>query len=635
AIAQTLEITESGPLSPAELLRRFLQSRQALLVLDNFEHLLEAAGSVVELLSACPLVKALVTSRSVLKVRGEYEYMVEPLALPRGGDVSFEAVSASPAVALFVERARAVRPDFALTVKNAACVAEICSRLDGLPLAIELAAARVKLLAPEGLVKRLEHRLEVLTGGSRDMPARQRTLRETIDWSYDLLSDWERRLFCRLSVFSGSFSLEAAEKVCADSEASFFSVLDGISSLADKSLICEQTGHKVSGQIRFCMLETIREYADEQVRTSGKYYEVLERHAEFFLDLAKRIEPDLEEVNVASGLDVAEAEIANFRCAMSFFQSMEVRDSALRIAAALRRFWALRGSVSEGRTWLDTEQATLRTEGLARALVAAAQLAAKQRCYGEAEGMLARAFDVCRELGDLAGESIATRIRGSVLLRMGNFEAAGVLFQRCVSHSVAEGNLPQAAVSLSDLGTARYLCGDVLRASLCFLDSLRFSRRVGARYTTMTAANGIGLALLRFGDLRRAASWMHRSVRLCLDMSIEVMGHHLVESVAQLLCSAKHYSRSATLAAASDQLMHRIGVIDAPQSEWDSSGPGLLSVARRELVAEEFAHAVEAGHRLGGRDALLLALREAEQIAREAPRIKNSRTRIEGSVIEK
>ncbi len=291
-IAQTLGLGEAGDRPLTEHLKAYLQDKHLLLLLDNFEQVVVAAPLLTELLESCPGLKALVTSREVLRVRGEHEFPVLPLALP---DLShlpgIEALSQYAAVALFLQRALAIKPDFQMTNTNARAIAEICARLDGLPLAIELAAARVKLLPPQKLLARLESRLQLLTRGARDMPERQQTLRNTIKWSYDLLDAEEQQLFRRLSVFVSGCTLEAAESVCNVADGLPLNVLDGVTSLIDKSLL-QQVEHP-GDELRLIMLGTIREYGLECLAASGEEETTRSAHAEYYLALAEEAAPQI------------------------------------------------------------------------------------------------------------------------------------------------------------------------------------------------------------------------------------------------------------------------------------------------------------------------------------------------------
>jgi len=331
-----------------DLLKEYLGRRELLLVLDNFEHLLSAVPLVGELLSAAPRLKVLATSRIPLGLYGEHDYAVPPLSIPDTTRLPpIEVLSQYEAVRLFIERAGAAKAGFEITSENAPAVAEICARLDGLPLAIELAAARIKLLPPKVLLTRLANRLKLLTGGAKDLPARQRTLRGAIEWSHDLLEEGEKTLFARLSVFSGGRTLEAIEAIC-DAEGDLpVDALDGVSSLLDKSLLVrEETSEEES---RFVMLETIHEYASEKLHESGEAAEVSRLHAEYFLAFAEEAEAELEGPDQVSWMERLEADHDNFRAALSWLLEVGEAELALRIGGALWLFWRIRGHLSEGR----------------------------------------------------------------------------------------------------------------------------------------------------------------------------------------------------------------------------------------------------------------------------------------------
>jgi len=360
-IVQALSLQGSSTRSPLERLQAALRERQLLLLLDNFEQVIAAAPQLGELLAACPLLKVLVTSREVLYVRGEREFPVLPLALPdlqRLPDC--ETLARYGAVALFLERAQEVLPTFELTPDTAPLIAEVCIRLDGLPLAIELAVARLKLLSLPVLLERLEHRLAILTGGSRDLPERQHTLRATLAWSYELLSEDEQRLFRRLSIFVGGCTLEAVEAVCGVPGGEREQVLDGVMSLLHKHLLYqrEQEG-PVQGDRRLLMLETIREYGWERMAHSGELEKARLVHAAYYLRLAEEAETHLFGVGQGQWFDLLEREYDNLRAALSWAgeqtggASEQKGEAALRLTGALVRYWAVRGSMSEGLAWLE------------------------------------------------------------------------------------------------------------------------------------------------------------------------------------------------------------------------------------------------------------------------------------------
>ena len=323
-------------------------------MLDNLEHLLEAAPSLGDLLVAAPGLKLLVTSRAALRLTAEHEYPVPPLSLPDPDRLpELASLARFESVALFLDRARAVRPDFEVSAENAAAIAEICVRLDGLPLAIELAAARVRLLTPQAMLKRLGQRLALLTGGARDLPSHQRTLRGAIDWSYELLDEDARRLLARLSVFAGGCTLEAAEAVCD-------ATLDGLEALIGENLL-QQREQPWDGQPRFSLLETIREYAAERLEQLGEGQETRRRHAEYLVSWLEPRDDERLEGSLIGQYQQEDAEQENARAALAWTLDAGEAELSLRLAAALRFYWFARFNLSEGRRWLDAalEQGSL------------------------------------------------------------------------------------------------------------------------------------------------------------------------------------------------------------------------------------------------------------------------------------
>src|SRR5712691_8358087 len=377
-IAQALGLVEAGDQPPREHLKAYLRDKHLLLLLDNFEQVVAASSLIAELLASCPGLKALVTSRASLHVRGEHEFPVPPLALPDLKHLpGIEDLPQYAAVALFMQRALSIKSDFAITQANARAIAEICTRLDGLPLAIELAAARIKLLPPQPLLARLEHRLQVLTSGARDLPERQQTLRNTIKWSYDLLSTEEQWLFRQLSVFVGGCTLDAVEAICAAEGNVVTSILDRVGSLIDNNLLSLQ--EQATGEPRLVMLETIREYGLECLATSesGAEMKAARRaHADYYLALAEEAEQEIGSSQQAVWLERLEWEHENLRAALRWLmESDEADDSpekALRLSEALWWFWSVRGHLREGRQWL--EKALTRSDGVAPSPAAKARL---------------------------------------------------------------------------------------------------------------------------------------------------------------------------------------------------------------------------------------------------------------------
>jgi predicted ATPase/transcriptional regulator with XRE-family HTH domain len=487
-IAHTLGLKETENRSPYDLVQRALRDKRLLLLLDNFERLLPAAPRLTALLARCLQLKILVTSRAVLHVQGEYEFLVSPLALPALEPLpALEALASSPAVALFLQRAQAVRPAFQLRDSNASAIAEICVRLDGLPLALELAAARSKLLSPQELLARLSHRLEVLTSGPQDLPERQQTLRNTILWSYQLLGAQEQRLFRRLSVFAGGCQLQAAEAVCAaldHGERGAWHILERVTSLLDKSLL--QTVQQEGKQSRLVMLETIREYGLEALVTSGEMEASRQAHAHYYLELAEEAERELEGLQAAVALEQLEREHDNLRAVMRWsLERGEMGHSiemALRLGAALQQFWKVRGHLSEGRTFL--EQALVKSEGTeapvrVRALRAAASLAYRQGDMDRTEGLCEESLARCRELEDTGGIALSLRLLGAIAYRRSNLAVAYSLTEEALALFREVGDKEGIAQSLADLAHVVSQQGEYARAIELHEEALALWREVG------------------------------------------------------------------------------------------------------------------------------------------------------------
>src|SRR5271165_3604727 len=401
AIAQGVGLREVGTQSPQEGLKEYLGglSQPMLLVLDNFEHLVAAAPMVGQLLATAPKLKIVITSQAPLHIYGEHEFPVPPLALPDPKKIpSLEELSRLPVVELFVERARAVKHEFALTKENAPTVAAICARLDGLPLAIELAAARIKLLSPSAMLARLESRLNLLTGGARDLPTRQQTLRSTVDWSYSLLNVAEQTLFRRLAVFSGGCTLEGVEAVCDTKGDLGLDVLDGMASMVDKSLALQV--EQADSETRFRMLSTLREYALERLGESDDEAATRRAHAAYYLVLAEEGAEDV--VAHPEWLDRFEIEHDNFRVALDYLIKTGDAEWGLRLGAALFRFWETREHLREGRDsmarLLALEGTASRPKLRARLLFAAAVLAGEQGDYASARQLFEESLETCLEL---------------------------------------------------------------------------------------------------------------------------------------------------------------------------------------------------------------------------------------------
>ncbi len=481
-IAQAVGARETGSQSPQENLKEYLASldQPMLLLLDNFEHLVSAAPEVAQLLTSGPQLKVVVTSQAPLHVYGEQEFPVPPLALPNLKSIpSLEVLSRLPAVALFVERARAVKHEFALTRENAEAVAAICARLDGLPLAIELAAARIKLLSPTAMLARLESRLNLLTGGARDLPSRQQTLRSTVDWSYGLLNPAEQTLFRRLAVFTGGCTLEGVEAVCDTKGDLGIDVLDGMASMVDKSLA--QQVEQVDVDARFLSLSTIREYALERLAESNDEAATRRAHAAYYLVLAE--EGAQGTAAQPEWLDRFEIEHDNFRTALDYLVRTGDAEWGMRLGTALFRFWETREHLTEGR---DTIARLLALEGAAarpklrsRLLFSGAVLAAELGDFVSARQLFEDSLETCVELEDRSGVAVALNALALNARDREDLHSASALFDRCIAIWRDRGDLPDVARALSNQANVIKLQGDYARASKLYDECLTIFRQAG------------------------------------------------------------------------------------------------------------------------------------------------------------
>ena len=528
-VARALGLSEAGTEAAlGERLLEYLRPRQVLLVLDNTEHLIAAAASLAsQALELAPQLKLLVTSRETLRVRGEQIVPVLPLALPDPAQVSNLAhLSEIPAVALFVERAREANPAFALATGNAASVVELCQRLDGLPLALELAAARLSLLTPMALLQRLERRLPLLSRGARDLPERQQTLRNTIAWSYDLLEAGEQQLFRRLAVFAGGFTLEAVQAVClSDASGASSSVqvdnegaaIEQLAQLLDKSLV--QSQQSTGGEPRFTMLETIREYATEQLQASGEEPAVQAQHARYFLRLAEEAQPYLFGRERGAWLERLDREEANLRGALAWSQgNPDAVETGLRLAGALAFYWFLHDAVHEGRTWLEAMLARTRSSDRSvargRALFGAGRLAWFEGDSAAASLHEEEALSVLREAGDKLGTAYATSLLGRIRFSQGNIEAARSLLEE--SHKLFKelGEAWGEAITLFNLGNVAYRSGDRATAHAHFEESLRIFQEQGDVLYASMALSELQVMALTQGDQELASSLYQQSLPL-------------------------------------------------------------------------------------------------------------------------
>ncbi|HET9224081.1 MAG TPA: tetratricopeptide repeat protein, partial [Roseiflexaceae bacterium] len=602
AIAQALGVKETSSQPLIERLKSYLHDRKILLLLDNFEQVIDAAPSIAELLAAAPQLKAIVTSRTALRLSGEHEFTVHPLALPptndqrpitnddpsadRGSKIEdrgsgqaildprssarrpvvggqASVVAQYDAVALFVARAQAARHDFQLTDDNAPAVAEICRRLDGLPLAIELAAARSKLFHPSALLARLDQRLALLTGGARDLPQRHQTLRGTIAWSYNLLGAADQRLFRCLAVFVGGCTLAAAEAVCevriANEELrnaaheqpmfnSQFSILNSVESLVDQSLLRQEVG--LDGEARFLMLETIREYALEQLLASGEDEPLRERHAQHYLALAELAEPQLNRAQQEQWMERLEAEHDNLRTMLSWAFERGKLELAARLGGAIWRFWWVRGHLSEWRGWAERVRPSADTLPLS---VAASTLYALGG-LAYAEGNHARTIelfdDALRLYRALDDRPPMARLLGSIggfLSGRGDYDQASVLLQEGLALSQELGDTYGMIHALATLGDSAYFQADYAQARKHYAECLSLAQQLGNKHDIALFLHNLGDVVRRQGDFPLAASYQEESLALYRELKATYGVIRALLILGDIARQERNYTRARSL----------------------------------------------------------------------------------------
>ncbi len=516
-IADAVGLTLQTERPILDILKEYFEHRRALLVLDNFEHVFSAASVIGELLQAAAHLRVLVTSRARLHLSAEQELPVPPMELPEPGVLpGAEDLSRYDALALFVNRARAADPTFTVDGDSTA-VTEICARLDGLPLAIELAAARLNVLTPELLRQRLEHRLPVLIAGPTDASERQRTLRSTIDWSYDLLGPPDQVLFRRISVFSGGCTIGAADAVIGGDS---LDVLEALCSLVEKSLL--RRTRELADEPRFRMLETIREYAHDRLVESGEADDIERRHARYYLEVAESAEPHLTTADTWSVAARLQPEQGNLRAAIAYAIRAEETETGLRIASAMWRFWQQRGQLEEGRQWmaqlLALPGATSRSACVAKALDAAAAMAYWQGDYEEASVQYEAALSIWRQLGDEPGAAEVLRSLGYLAGIKGQYREAHALHEQ--SRTVARGLEDNCAVAYALVGDGMiyHLEGDAEKAQSYFEDACLLFEEVGERYGLATALCLLSRILVERGEPTAAEDDWRRAFQILRDL---------------------------------------------------------------------------------------------------------------------
>lgn len=614
-IARAFGLQETPGRSTLELLGDALRQRQLLMVLDNFEQVTAAAPLLVELLAESPTLTLLVTSREPLRVTGEQVFAVPPLAVPPdlapGGPVPAESL-AYDAVQLFIERARAAHRDFSLTKDSAAPVVEICRRLDGLPLAIELAAARTRTLPPAELMARLESRFTVLTGGARDVPHRHQTLLAAIDWSYQLLSEPERRLLRRLAVFAGGLTVDAAEAVCADapqapagppSPIDRSDVLELLACLVDRSLLVAE---QQDGAARYRLLETIREYSSTLLAETDEPEAIARRHAEFYAGMAEEAEPMLLGPDAAGWLDRLAREHDNFRAVMRWCVERRVVEPGLRLAGALYMFWYFRSQWSESRSalakLLALPEAAGRTQLRARALFSAGWLAIDQGENEEARHLCEESLAIGREIGDEGCVARALVVIGLTHHYHGDNAGARPPLQEALALGRSIGDQWAVEVALMHLGTAYFLFdADYTAACAAFGENLALARASGNRWVMAHALEWLGNTMFEQEDHAAARGYYQEALAVNRQLGDQLGVAHVQQRIGLVCLEVGEVSAARALLMESLLVQCEIG--DVPYvtmtfeglagvaaADFPSDGDG-TAVARRALRLAGFAKA--------------------------------------------
>ena len=610
-IATAVGTGEMGPRSVMETLQIELRHRAALLVVDNFEQVIEAAPVVGTLLAAAPGLRFLVTSRGPLKIQAEQEYPVPPLALPDQDSVAQpDDLFRHEAPALFIERARALDPRFTPDQESARAILEICRRLDGLPLAIELAASRLRLMTPSGMLERLDRALSLLSAGARDLPDRQRTLRSAIGWSYDLLPPATAALFPRVCVFAGGFTMDAVRAVCDPHGELQVDVMDGLEELLDAALVHRRPG--LAEAERFDTLQTVREFGWERLEEEGGAAQVHPRHAAFFLEMAETAAPGFRGPDLETHLRQLHLEHDNFRAALGWALELDEGQIGLRLVSALWRFWHLHGDLTSGRRWADQilalPSARTRSAERAHALLAAGSLAYWQLDPHHATSSYEQALAIFRELGDEAGIAEATYdVAFGLSLQKRPAESVDA-FRESRARFQALGDRRGVADSLFGLCIASRLVGDIESARSAGEEGLRIHEELHDAFGVYGSLYAVGRAAAVQGDPEAARAYFLRALEMA-----EVLGDRTgialsLDNLADLEISRNHPGRAMRLAGASQSLKESIGG-QAPPELVDL--PDARERARGALTEEEVGLAWEQGRVMTLEDALALAREDA------------------------
>jgi predicted ATPase/transcriptional regulator with XRE-family HTH domain len=607
AISQALGYIEKNNLSPGERLIEGIGNKRMLLVLDNSEHLIEdVAPLVASLLSACSRLKILTTSREALGIPGEWLYSVPALDMPKDYSiVDMETISEFPALVLFAERARAARSDFALNAENIRAVASICSQLDGLPLAIELIAVRVKTLSIEQIAARLDDRFALLTSGSRVASSRQQTLRATLDWSHELLTETERELFRQLSVFVGGFTLEALESVAhLDSDQS---ILDALSRLVDKSLLLVEQ----QDQPRYRFLEPIRQYARDKLNETRESSLIQDRHLHYYLRVAEEAEPYLFGIEQHDWKNRLEWDHDNLRVALAWSLESNQIEAGLKMAGALAWFWHNKGHLSEGNLWLEKTLASgsgIEGKERAKALRASSILSTGSGDYIRARAFAESSIKLYREMGDNRGAGLVLADLGASLHWGSKEEEAIESLEESLHLLRATGERWEIAYALLWLGDTRFRMGDMERAATSWEESLRLTRELGDPYLIAWSLGGLADVTRLRADYKRATGMFRESLSLYLSSGSKFGPPFSLEALALVAVALGNAKRAARLWGAASAWRETINQPLPPTYQRDYAAS--VTQARTQLGEEVYASAWSEGRAMSPEQAVALALEE-------------------------
>ena len=614
SVASTLGVREQPGRTPTGTLSDHLRIRKILLVLDNCEHLVEACAELAEaLLRACPELRVLATSREALGIPGEVAWLVPSLSLPdirRLPDI--ESLARYESAHLFVERTAAVKPTFELTEQNAEAVAQVCYRLDGIPLAIELAAARAKVLPVEQIADRLDDSFALLSAGGRTAMPRHKTLHATMDWSHELLPDEERALLRRLSVFAGGFSLEAAESVCVGVDLERDGVLDLLSHLVDKSLV---TAQEESGEARYRLLETVRQYGSEKLWESGEAEQVRERHAGYYLALAEEAEPELKGERQVAWLERLERERDNLRASMDWLLGRGRSEEAARFGWALWLFWGIRAHFAEGRRSMEQAlsaegNASMPATARAKALYVAGMMANYQGDHGSAESLVEESLGLFKKHGDKLGTAYALSNAGFAANGQGHHQRAIILIEESVDLFLEVGEKWGAAIELGFLAVAWRNRGDHGRAKWLAERGLALSREVGERQTITAALYTLAILAQAERDYERARDLFEEGLELSAELGNEADVAHCLEGLASIAGAEGRIVRAARLWGAEEALLEKIETAVYTYVPDRALHGSRVADARARLDEEAFAAAWAEGRTMTAEQAIEYALEQ-------------------------